>query len=75
MSSSRPNWNRNRIRRKSVYADPIRADGEYTVSVGVASHSEMAPVSGGRSREVGVEVLAADRVRISPVRTGYPRGD
>jgi hypothetical protein len=54
---------------QSFYADPIAGDGEYLVSIGVGEYSEETTVSGSGLREVDVEILAAERVRITPVAT------
>lgn len=51
------------------YADPIRADGEYSVSVAVAGSQEQTAISGGNLRSVNVTTQSPDQISIDIVTT------
>jgi len=49
------------------YADPIRVDGEYEVSVSVAGNQEQTIISGGDLRSVRATVQSPDQISIDTV--------
>ena len=54
---------------ESVYAEPIDENGEYVVSIEIEDNVGEASLSGGRLREITVDIRAVDDVRISSVST------
>ncbi|MFB6168568.1 MAG: hypothetical protein ABEJ43_06945 [Haloferacaceae archaeon] len=54
---------------ESVYAKPIREDGEYVLSITVGGESTERTIAGGGLRSIEVNVYAAGRVDISRVDT------